>query len=95
MDDKTLKSCQFPENLKLADITPVFKGDNKKLVKNYRPVNVLPTFSKVFEKIIEKQIVNHVNTFLSPCLWLQKQVQYLICSFVITRKVEKDHFREE
>ena len=95
MDDKTLKSCQFPENLKLADITPVFKGDNKKLVKNYRPVNVLPTFSEVFEKIIEKQIVNHVNTFLSLSLWLQKHAQYLICSFVITRKVEKDHFREE
>ena len=60
--------CQFPENLKLADITPVFKKEDKNLAKNYRPISVLPTLSKVFEKIMQKQVINHVNTFLSPYL---------------------------
>ena len=67
-NDEILKKCQFPENLKLADITPVFKKEDKNLAKNYRPVSVLPTLSKVFEKIMRKQVINHVNTFLSPYL---------------------------
>ena len=32
----------FPDNLKLADITPIFKKVDATLAKNYRPVNVLP-----------------------------------------------------
>ena len=46
-NDKIFK-CYFPKNLKLADITPAFKKENKNLAKNYRPVSVLPTLSKVF-----------------------------------------------
>ena len=39
----------FPESLKLANIIPVHKkGDTNKL-KNYRPVSLLPTISKLFE----------------------------------------------
>ena len=41
-NDKVLKNCQFPENLKLADITPVFKKDDKNLAKNYTLVRVAP-----------------------------------------------------
>ena len=67
-NDEILKNCQFPENLKLADITPAFKKEDKNLAKNYRPVSVLPTLSKVFEKITQKQVINQVNTFLSPYL---------------------------
>ena len=39
------------------------KYEDKNLAKNYRPTSVLPTLSKVFEKIIQKQVINHVNTF--------------------------------
>ena len=47
-----LKTCQFPENHKLVDFTPVFKNDDINLLKSYRPVSVMPTLSKVFEKIM-------------------------------------------
>ena len=67
-NDEILKKCQFPENRKLADITPVFKKEDKNLAKNYRPVSVLPILSKVFEKIMQNQVVNHVNNFLSSYL---------------------------
>ena len=53
-NDEIFKKCQFPENLKLAVITPVFKKEDKNLAKNYRPLSVLPALSKVFEKIIQK-----------------------------------------
>ena len=59
------EKCQFPENLKLADVTPVFKKEDKNLAKS---VSVLPTLSKVFEEIMQNQVINHVNTFLSPYL---------------------------
>ena len=44
----------FPKNLKLVDITPVYKKKDPTLVENYRPVSILPCVSKVFERIIQK-----------------------------------------
>ena len=38
----------FPKNLKLAEISPIFKKDDLTLAKNYRPISVLPCLSKVF-----------------------------------------------
>ena len=48
----------FPDNLKLPDVTPVFK----KIIlskKNYRTVSVLPTISKIYEKLMQIQVNNH------------------------------------
>ena len=42
----------FPDHMKLAMITPIFKGGSKLDVSNYRPVSVLPTISKVLEKLM-------------------------------------------
>ena len=39
----------FPENLKIAKYTPVFKKGDKENVENYRPI---PAFSKVLERIM-------------------------------------------
>ena len=39
----------FPNELKLADITPILKRYNSILAKNYRPVSALPCISKIFE----------------------------------------------
>ena len=66
------KKCQFPENFRLVDITPAFKIEEKNLAKNYRPVSVLPTLSKVFEKIMQKQVINHVTTCPHICVVTEK-----------------------
>ena len=58
----------FPTNLKLADISPIFKKDDATLVKNYRPVSVLPVVSKIFERIMYKQITIYIEKYLSPFL---------------------------
>ena len=58
----------FPSNLKLADIAPIFKKIDRVYKKNYRPVSILPTISKVFERILKNQMEEKVNTFLSPFL---------------------------
>ena len=47
------KLC-FPDKLKLAEVTPVYKKKDPTLVENYTLVSVLPSVSKVFERIIQK-----------------------------------------
>ena len=51
-----------------ADVTPVYKKKDPTLAENYMPVNVLPSVSKVFERIIQNQIKNCVDEILSPYL---------------------------
>ena len=58
----------FPDSLKIAAVTPLFKSGDKTDVCNYRPISVLSTFSKIFEKVVAYQ-VNHylnVNDILTP-----------------------------
>ena len=54
--------------MKLADITPVFKKKDHLNKENYRPVSVLPSISKIFEKLMQKQINGYINNILSPYL---------------------------
>ena len=42
-------SLQYPNSLKYADVTPLFKKDHKSDKSNYRPKNILPSLSKVYE----------------------------------------------
>ena len=50
------KSSMFPNSLKLADVTPLHKTGRKELKEDYRSVSILPTLSKVFERIMFVQI---------------------------------------
>ena len=59
-NEEILLSKNFPENLKLGDVTPIFKKKDKTFVENYRPVSVLPTVSKIFEQIMKKQITGYI-----------------------------------
>ncbi len=42
----------FPNELKIARVVPLYKADNNMLVNNYRPVSVLPVFSKIYERLV-------------------------------------------
>ena len=65
-NSEILRRLYFPNKLKLAHITPVYKKRDPTLVENYRPVSVLPSVSKMFGGIIQKQFSNYVVEFLSP-----------------------------
>ena len=47
---------------KLANVIPIFKKGDKQLIKNYRPISLLPICGKVFEKIIFNNLCNYLNT---------------------------------
>ena len=42
----------FPDKLKIARVIPLFRSGNRNLMSNYRPISILPTLSKNFEKLI-------------------------------------------
>ena len=46
----------FPDEMKIARITLIYKGGDKEDVVNYRPISVLPCFSKILERIIYKRL---------------------------------------
>ena len=61
----------LPDNLRLADITPVFKKKDPLNKESYRPVSVLPSISKIFEKLMQKQINDYIsNFFISLLMWI-------------------------
>ena len=54
----------FPDDLKLADITPISKKEDSLNKENYRHVSILPQLSKLFQRILYKQIDSFMeNTF--------------------------------
>ena len=48
-----LKYCPCPDKLKLAGVSPVYKKENPLLAKSYRPVSVLTTVTKIFERLMQ------------------------------------------
>ena len=58
----------FPDELKLAEVTPIFKKKDCLNKENYRPVSLLPHMSKVFERIIYKQLEKFFENKLSDIL---------------------------
>jgi len=66
--NKSIEKDNFPDPMQIGKITPVYKSgkENSRLnKKDYRPVSVLTVFSKIFERYILNQMLEHVNTILS------------------------------
>lgn len=64
----SFETGHFPEQLKIAEVVPVFKKGNPDNFKNYRPIALLPAFSKVFEKLFLSRLQMFFKKFdlLSP-----------------------------
>ena len=63
--NKSLENGKFPNCLKLANITPVFKKGPRTLKNNYRPVSILPIFVKIFERLLSRQLLEFFDNILS------------------------------
>ena len=67
-NNEIITQKSFPNNLKLTHVTTVFKKENVSLLKNYRPVSVLPVVSKSYKRIKQKQILEYIDNHLCPHL---------------------------
>ena len=61
--NEAICSSKFPATFKFANVTPVFKKGNQNQKDNYRPISILPIISKIFEKLICRQLSNHFDIF--------------------------------
>ena len=67
--NESSSKSEFPNSLKLADLTPVHKKDERIMKENYRPVSILPPISKIFERNMQGQIEAYIDKYLSPFLF--------------------------
>ena len=56
----SLEKGPFPDDWKKSNIVQVHKKENKNLIKNYRPIRLLPIFSKIYERLIFNSIFNYL-----------------------------------
>ena len=53
---------EIPENLKSAKVMPIYKKNSKLEAGNYRPISILNTLSKLFERIVYQQLNPYLQT---------------------------------
>ena len=63
-----LEESKFPNLMKIAEITPVFKKLDNTSKDNYRPVNTLSNFTKLFESLIFTQLNRYMQNKFSKYL---------------------------
>ena len=69
--NSSVESGCFPNVLKIAKVIPLHKGGDKLSIGNYRPISLLPTLSKIFEKLMFTRIYNFLsqaNFFISTSM---------------------------
>ena len=57
----SLSTGMVPEQLKLAKVIPIFKKEDPEIFSNYRPVSVLPCFSKILERLFFNRCMDYTN----------------------------------
>ena len=64
---RCIDECEWPSMWKSSSIIPVHKKGNKALMRNYRPVALLPIMSKVFERLVYNTISEHLDEHRILC----------------------------
>ena len=66
--NSSLQNCYVPESWKIANVCAIYKKGGRSLPSNYRPVSLLSTIEKVFERIVFKHVFNFLKrtNFFTP-----------------------------
>lgn len=57
----SLTEGRFPDCLKTAQVIPVYKSGDRLSVKCYRPISLLPSLAKIFEKLMRSRLVTFLD----------------------------------
>jgi hypothetical protein len=52
-----------PDKLKIAKVIPIYKKDDAEHFSNYRPVSVLPCFSKILERLVFNRCIKYIDHY--------------------------------
>ena len=66
--NQTIRNTKFPNEMKLSEISPIFKTSDTLETGNYRPINILPCLSKIFERLYHEQLYEFFSSILSAFL---------------------------
>ena len=66
--NKSFTSGEFPDFLKQANVSLIFKKDDPLDKENYRPVSILPLLSKVYEKLLYDRLSDYVENIFNVIL---------------------------
>ena len=66
--NSNLSKGTFPKKLKAGDISSLFKKEDAFTKKNHRPISVLPSVSKIYERLVQDLMLPFVQSFLSSLL---------------------------
>ncbi len=61
--NKIFETGIYPKHLKIAKITPIFKAGNKLEIKNYRPISLISSLSKIIEKTLKTRIIKYLDKY--------------------------------
>ena len=61
--NQSITGSIFPDQMKIAEILPLYKGKESDQLVNYRPISLLLTMSKLLEKIIYKRTIRFIDKY--------------------------------
>ena len=66
--NQIIHTGEFPKQLKIAKVKPLFKKGNQSSFTNYRPISLLPSISKIFEDVMTSQLMEYFTSKNLFCL---------------------------
>ena len=84
--NRSIRDAQFPHDLKLSEIPPIFKSKDDLDKENFRPISILPCISKIFENVYYEQLYNFFCGILSSSLVAYRRNYG--CQHVLTKLIQ-------
>jgi len=75
----------FPDKLKISKVNLIYKTENRSLFVNYKPISLLPNFSKFFEKVMYNRLPVEFS--------LPQQTKYSLSVSLVLAKITRHHTR--
>ena len=84
--NQSIEKSHFPTALKKSELSPLFKNKDSLITENYRPLSILSSVSKIFEKVFNQQLYDHFQDIMSGLLSAFRKKYG--CQHVLTRLIE-------
>ena len=90
--NKSFISGLFPFEMKIANVIPIFKSGDDMVFSNYRPVSVLPVFSKLLERLMYNRLICFINDNKLLCDYqfgFQKRKSTYMAMVILIEKISE------